>query len=84
MTRPKPREPVNRDLFGGQALDDPDAKVERLLQVVQTSEKAWFLRGLDRKARAAWIPKARAERGVGPNQNVFTMTRADARERGWL
>lgn len=82
MKRPGP---PNRQLFGppppAPPRDHTPVKVP-LLYVTETDD-GWLLRATS-GADAKWAPKREAKRGVGINENVFTMPRWLARERGWL
>jgi len=77
---------MTRDLFGNEEAPF-DAKALVGLDMVVAgpgTDKAWLLARPGRPHSAGWIPKSRCQRGDPPHQYVFTMTRGDARERGWL
>lgn len=77
---------MTRDLFG---LDPPDQgpghdEVQLALVLHRESAKAWLLaEGLDAR-EAQWAPKSSVRRGEGRDENVWTMPRWMARDRGWL
>lgn len=81
MTR---RAPENRQLFGRPPDPPKDRTPVRLpMHYVDQTEKAWLLRPGPREP-AKWAPKSEVRRGEGPEENLFTMPRWVARERGWL
>lgn len=73
-----------RDLFGEEREPSGTAEVELLMRVVGETERAWQLvskaKGGDRK----WAPKSLVSRAEPPDEDVFTMPRWIAKERGWL
>lgn len=81
MKRPGP---VNRDLFGKPPPRPKDGTpVTVPLLFVQDTADAWLLRA-SRGAGAKWAPKREVSRGEGLAENLFTMPRWIAAERGWL
>lgn len=79
MTRPP-------DLFGPPPPEPPRDRtpVQVPLRLVDQSDKAWLLTTGAKGAAAKWAPKSEVRRGVGRDENLFTMPRWLARERGWL
>lgn len=80
------RGPPPLDLFG---FDDPAApkgrgKVALALVLHRTAEKAWLLSETGDVAKAAWVPFSLAQRGEGPEANVWTLPRWKARELKWI
>ena len=74
-----------RDLFG-EEIDDGPAAGEVALSLVLHDQgpKAWLLgEGIDRR-EARWVPKSEVKRGEGRDENVWSMPRWLARDRGWM
>ena len=75
-----------KDLFGD--VPEPardDAPVSLSLIVVGTpSAAAWPLSDGRPGSPVRWVPKSRVRRGEGRDENLWTMPRWMARERGWL
>ena len=81
----KPREPVNGDLFGKPAKPVRDVTPVSLpMRVAAQTDDAWLLVIDGQKGGAKWVPKSRVTRGEGLEENLFTMARFVAAERGWL
>lgn len=77
---------MSGDLFGYEPPKRAVAAGEVALVMVlhHQTDAAWLLgRDNDRQA-AQWIPKSQCKRGVGRDENVWTMPRGMADERGWL
>lgn len=77
---------MTRDLFGFDKADEGPAQGEVELPLILHEERprAWLLgESLDRR-EAHWTPKSQVRRGEGRDENVWTMPRWIARDRGWL
>lgn len=74
-----------RDLFGDE-IDDDDSKgaVSLALVLHDQRAKAWLLAETIDRRDAKWAPKSEVRRGEGRDENVWTMPRWLARDRGWL
>jgi|GEM_PF-1264048 len=75
------------DLFGQPRTPPRDTTpVTLAMQVVGPgTDKAWFLRPRGvAKGAPGFAPRSECRPGVGPSENLFTMPRWLARERGWL
>lgn len=74
------------DLFG-YVPPEVEARGEVSLQMVlhHQTELAWLLaRVSEHRSAAKWVPKSNCSRGEGRDENVWTMSRDVADERGWL
>ena len=74
------------DLFGfdDSGEGDPKGAVSLALVLHDQTAKAWLLaETLDRRD-AKWAPKSEVRRGEGRDENVWTMPRWLARDRGWV
>ncbi|RZJ19108.1 MAG: hypothetical protein EON91_02625 [Brevundimonas sp.] len=74
------------DLFGTafDAPGDDHSPVSMTMTVHDERPASWLLaKGIDRRG-ARWVPKSEVRRGVGRDENVWTMPRWLARDRGWL
>ena len=81
MTRP----PRQTDLFGSAPKGERDTTpVAIRMSVVDGTTLALFLAIDGRKGPAKWVPRAHVKAGEGRDENLFTMARWVARERGWL
>jgi hypothetical protein len=59
--------------------------VELLMVVARESGKAWLLRPAGRNdLEPKWAPKSALTRAEPPDDDVFTMPKWIAKERGWL
>lgn len=76
---------MTRDLFGEVPADEArPGDVSLSLVLHDQSPAAWLLaEGIDRRD-AKWAPKSEVKRGEGRDENVWTMPRWLARDRGWL
>lgn len=75
------------DLFGFEPPERPVAEGEVALVMVlhHQTHAAWLLaRVNEHRSGAQWIPKSQCRRGEGRDENVWTMSRSMADERGWL
>lgn len=80
------RPPLQPELFGP-APPPPDdtRKVTIPMRLLTQTDRAYHLApGLAGSAKSAWIPKRICARGAPPDDGRFTLTRAAAKERGWL
>lgn len=71
------------DLFGEPIRQETKGEVTLAMILVDQTEKAWLLSREGQPRRSRWIPKSRCARGEGRDAHLFTMSRADAAERGW-
>ncbi len=75
---------MSQDLFGHRwTPPDLRGKISIRMVIVREHHAAWLLEPVA-GGPSGWLPFARGTRGFGPNANLFTLTRADAAERGWL
>lgn len=73
------------DLFGHDPPTAPKAgEVQIALVLHRESERGWLLSETARAADAQWAPKSEIRRGEGRDENVWTMPRWIAADRGWL
>lgn len=81
MTRP----PVNHDLFGLPPTPARDrTPVTLRMRQIDRTELGLFLSLDGVKNSAKWAPASEIKRGEGADENLFTMPKWVARERGWL
>ena len=73
-----------RDLFGERRGEDDGGDVELLMTVTVETSRAWALVSKTKGGSARWVPKSMVRRSAAPHEDVFTMPRFMARERGWL
>lgn len=79
------RAPRQTDLFGPAPKGDRDCTpVSIRMSVIDQTAVGIFLAIDGRKGTAKWAPKAQVRAGEGRDENLFTMARWVARERGWL
>lgn len=79
------RAPRQTDLFGPAPKGDRDRTPVSIRMVVVARGEAGLLLAVDgRRDPAKWAPKAQVRAGEGRDENLFTMARWVARERGWL
>lgn len=76
---------MTRDLFGEVPADEARPGDVSLSLVLHDERPAsWLLaESIDRRD-AKWAPKSEVKRGEGRDENVWTMPRWLARDRGWL
>jgi len=76
---------MTRDLFGEEIADGPAAGEVALSFVLHDqAAKAWLLGQTNDRRAAQWVPKSEVKRGEGRDENVWTMPRWLARDRGWM
>ena len=77
---------MSGDLFGYvPPAAGAGGEVSRRLVLHHQTELAWLLAPVGEHRNAAkWIPKSKCKRGEGRDENVWTMSRDMAGERGWL
>ena len=75
---------TTRDLFGGETPRKAITGTVSLRMVVHDSTaRAWMLGAdIDRK-NARWVPRGEVSRGAGRDEDVWTMPRWLAVDRGW-
>lgn len=76
---------MSGDLFGfDDRKEPPKGEVSIALVLHGASNAAWLLgESMDRR-EAKWVPRSKARRGEGRDENVWTMPAWMAAERGWL
>ena len=75
---------MTRDLFGFDASPaEGSGEVSVALIFHDASPKAWLLSETGRDVDAQWAPKSQVKRGEGRDENVWTMPRWIAADRGW-
>ncbi|WP_312126543.1 hypothetical protein [Brevundimonas sp.] len=73
------------DLFGFVPVQDSGSGEVSLRMVLHhQTQLAWLLGPTTDRRAAKWIPKSKCKRGEGRDENVWSMARAEASERGWL
>ncbi|WP_426041519.1 hypothetical protein [Brevundimonas sp. TWP2-3-4b1] len=74
-----------KDLFGEvpEPVDDK-APVTIALTLNDQSDAAWLLSDVGGRLRPKWAPKSQIKRGEGRDENLWTMPRWLARDRGWM
>lgn len=79
---------TERDLFGPVPAAVPKVRdstpVQVRLELLQTTGPGLLLAPAGKGQAGQWAPAALLSRGEGPEENVWTMPRWLARERGWL
>ena len=75
---------MNRDLFGEARAPDLTGSVTLRMVVHRATDKAWLLSKDGERAAPQWVPKSRVVRGEGRDEDLWTMTKVTAHERGWL
>lgn len=74
-----------KDLFGDASEPtDEAASVCVALVLHDQSDAAWLLSDEGGRLRPMWAPKSQIKRGEGRDENLWTMPRWLARDRGWM
>lgn len=75
---------MTQDLFGRAVTPDLTGSVTLAMVVMNQTHKAWLLAKEGDPRPPQWVPKSRIVRGVGRDENQWTMTKVVAFDRGWL
>lgn len=75
---------MSRDLFGELPVAaDASGSVALAVVLHDQSDAAWLLGQTIDRREAKWVPKSKARRGEGRDENVWTMPAWMAADRGW-
>lgn len=77
---------MSGDLFGYEPpkIEARTGEVSLAMKLHHQTAAAWLLSLPVGSEAPVWVPKSQCSRGEGRDENVWTMPRSTAAERGWL